>query len=290
MGSALTVGVLAAAGAAVLYNLAPLLQALAARRSTPGKALGLGLLGRLVRRPLWLAGLGAEIGGFLLEVVALGAAPFVLVQPVIAAGVVVLVVGGAWILDERLSRRGVSGVVAIAGAGGLLAVAFRSGAQLGTPATDGEQVGAAAVAVAIVVSLLVVAARRRRPAALALATAAGVLYGVASISTRQVGLVLDPLTGAAVRHLLASPAPYLLAVLSIGAIGLLQRALQAGAAVVVFPVLTGVSALVPIVLGVAMLQERIDAPGPFAVALALLALGLIAVSREPAITLAASPG
>ena len=71
-----------------------------------------GFFGRLLRRPLWLAGLVLEIGVstvfFLLAQVYLGPA---LIPGLMASGLIVLAVGSAWIVRETLGFGEVLGIV-----------------------------------------------------------------------------------------------------------------------------------------------------------------------------------
>src|SRR5271163_2691285 len=113
MSAILTEAVPAALGAAVLYNVAPIIEAVAGRRQPDGAGLGIGLLARLVREPIWLGGVACDLAGFALEVFALALAPLLLVQPMEASGLVLLVIGGALFLGERLTTRGVVGMIGL---------------------------------------------------------------------------------------------------------------------------------------------------------------------------------
>jgi hypothetical protein len=73
---------LAAAGNA----LAPVLQRRAARSAPEEFAFRPVLLWRLIRRPVWLGGIGAVIAGFLLQALALPDGGLALVQPLLVAG------------------------------------------------------------------------------------------------------------------------------------------------------------------------------------------------------------
>ena len=63
MSATLTLGVLAALTSAVLYSAGVTLQAIEAREAPCEESLRLSLLGRLLRRPRWLAGTGCGAGG-----------------------------------------------------------------------------------------------------------------------------------------------------------------------------------------------------------------------------------
>jgi drug/metabolite transporter (DMT)-like permease len=105
MTTAVAVGAFVAAGAAVCYETSYAFQALEARRVPSERALHVSLLGRLARRPLWLGAIALAALGWPLQLVALSLAPLTLVQPIIALGVVLLLVLAARMLHERIGTR-----------------------------------------------------------------------------------------------------------------------------------------------------------------------------------------
>jgi drug/metabolite transporter (DMT)-like permease len=95
----------AAALAAVCFDGAVLLQAGEARTIGPEHALRLSLLRRLVARPRWVLGSAIAVLGWPLQLLALSLAPVTLVQPTLALGLVVLLLGATRVLGERVGRR-----------------------------------------------------------------------------------------------------------------------------------------------------------------------------------------
>ncbi|WP_322752386.1 hypothetical protein [Frankia sp. Cas3] len=291
MSDALVIGVPVAVVSAALYGTAPLIQAVAARQAPPGGGLGLGLLLRLVLRPLWLLGLAVEAGSFLLEVLALSVAPVALVAPLMAGDMVVFSLLAQRFLGERISRVGWRGMACMAAGIGLLAVAFSRGAQVGTPASDQDlglflAFGLGFTAVGAWLANRAGHAGRIAQAALLFGLSAGVCYAIATLATRQVGLYLDDheLTG-----LLWTPTPYVLIAFSVLALGLEQRGLQGRAAVIAFPVTSGVSAFLPVMLGLTLFDE--SAPQglqmvAFVVSLGLVAIGIFGLGRDRAASVA----
>ncbi len=91
----LALGALAAVVASVLFSGGLVLQAQEARTVPGDHGAGTSLVARLVRRPRWLAGCGLMVVGFCFHVGALWAAPLSVVQPALAAGLVVLLVAGS---------------------------------------------------------------------------------------------------------------------------------------------------------------------------------------------------
>ncbi len=97
-------GIAAAAGASALYSLGVAFQAMDAKEAPEETHLRLALAWRLVRRGRWLLGTGMSILGFPLQVVALILAPLVVVQPALAAGLLVLMLAGEHMLGEKPGR------------------------------------------------------------------------------------------------------------------------------------------------------------------------------------------
>jgi drug/metabolite transporter (DMT)-like permease len=98
-------GVVAAAGAAVCFDGAVLLQAREARATDPGHGLRPSLLALLARRRRWLAGTALAAAGWPLQLLALSLAPVTVVQPTLAAGLVLLLAAASRVLHERVGPR-----------------------------------------------------------------------------------------------------------------------------------------------------------------------------------------
>src|SRR5438105_6210818 len=105
MRTSLLLGMAAACAASAMYNVAVALQALEARHVPAEHGLRPSLLLRLVRRPRWLAGAALNILAWPVQTVALLAAPLTVVQPCLAAGLLLLLAMGARMLHERVGRR-----------------------------------------------------------------------------------------------------------------------------------------------------------------------------------------
>ena len=88
----LLVGIVCALAASLLFYVGIALQALEARKAPRGRGLRLSLLELLLRKPLWVLGLLLGLLGVLPQVVALATAPFVAVQPLLAVGLLLLLV------------------------------------------------------------------------------------------------------------------------------------------------------------------------------------------------------
>lgn len=89
---------------ALAYAAASVLQQRVAREVPEEHALRLGLLWRLIRRPMWLAGTAADWLGFGFQTAALGLGTLLLVQPLLCTGLLfALPLAAAW-ARRRLSR------------------------------------------------------------------------------------------------------------------------------------------------------------------------------------------
>jgi hypothetical protein len=292
--AAIGFGLPATVCSAALYGVAPLVQAMAARKEQAGQGLGLGLLARLAHRPLWLLGLAVETAGFLLEVYALSVAPVAMVGPVMALDMIVFTLLAGRALHERLSRTGLAAICAMVTGVGLLAYAFGRHGTVGQLASTRDLL--LFLSIGLVFALLAAlgadrAGRRRRvtTAALGFGVAAGVAYAIATLATRQFGLALNErrsggaYVGGYLFDLLRTPAPYLLVIFSVLAMALEQRGLQGQAAVVAFPVTSGISAFLPVVLGLTMFDEPLPTGrhfGAFVAALLLIAAGIAGLARD----------
>src|SRR4051794_27116870 len=106
-------GVLAAIAASALFNIGIALQALEARRTALEQGLRISLVTGLIRRPRWMLGLLLGGLGVPLELVAFANAPFVVVEPLLSVGLLVLLALGVRMLDEPLSGAVIAGVIAI---------------------------------------------------------------------------------------------------------------------------------------------------------------------------------
>jgi len=103
------VGVVLAVSSGVAHNIGVLLQKIVVNRMAPNKGR---FFARLVRNPLWLAGFVVHMGLgsalFLLAQVRLGPA---LIPGLMAAGLVVLVLGSIWVLKEKLGIPEITGIL-----------------------------------------------------------------------------------------------------------------------------------------------------------------------------------
>jgi len=137
----LALGIVAAVGASLLYNVSIALQALEVREVPGEHSLRLSLIGRLLRNRRWLGATALGLAGWPLEIVALLLAPLTVVQPCIASGLILLLWLGATRLGERPGRREALAVAAI-----IVGVA---GVALAAPERTTSHASASAIALAL---------------------------------------------------------------------------------------------------------------------------------------------
>jgi drug/metabolite transporter (DMT)-like permease len=154
----LAAGLIAGIVSSILFNIGIALQAIEARRTPAAEGLRVSLIWDLLHRRLWVAGLGVEWLGVPLEILAFAWAPFVVVQPLLACGLLVLLAVAGRLLGERPTPDALLGVGAIIA--GIVLIAW------GAPGEQDTHRGAFAViavmAGLVLASLIPFALRGRR--------------------------------------------------------------------------------------------------------------------------------
>lgn len=107
------VSVLFAVLTALSNGTASVLQRRAARTVPDSKAMHLSLIGHLLRRRLWLAGIGLVVVAAVCQAVALATGPIAVVQPIFVIGLPATLLMAAFVMRVRLPRRVWYGVVAV---------------------------------------------------------------------------------------------------------------------------------------------------------------------------------
>lgn len=267
-------GLLLAALAAVLFAVGAVLQHEAAEASTSADGLR---LRRLVTRPKWALGQGATLLGTGSQVAALALAPVAVVQPVLAAALVVAL--GLRALRNRQAPLRLELVGAGLTTGGL--AVFLVAARPAAAATH-HPPSTLAVLAAVVVSVVLVAVAtlfgRGAHGALACGSAAGIAAGIAAV---LISIGLRSLHEGGWVHALAGIAVWGALVVAVVAQLGGQQAYARGSLAWSLPALILLDPLAAIPAARLLLGERLE-PGHAAVwlpAAAVAAVGVVLLAR-----------
>jgi len=275
----LALGIICAIGASALYNTSIALQALEAREVGQEHALRVSLIGRLIRNPRWLVATLIGLLGWPLEIAALLLAPLTVVQPCLAAGLVLLLWLGVTRLGERPGRREYGAVAAIVvGVGGIAWAA---------PERTTSNAGAVPIAIALGLVMIPIVApyvlRGWRNAAGTLAVvAAGFGYAWTAIASK---LLTDELSAGS----LAVAVVWLATAAASEGLALLSEmsALGRRPATRVAPVMFAVQVMVPVILAPLIFGESWSAtPGGGAalvVVIFLVLAGVVSLAGSKAV-------
>lgn len=250
----LLIGLLLALVATTADNLGVVLQASQARKAPPDLRLRVGLVLRLVRMRLWIAGGVLLVVGVALQTTALAFAPLTLVQAAVGFGVVVLVVASSRVLGERLSPRQM--VAAVLLVGSIIGVAMLSAPPAHRP-TNWEWLGVISAAAAAVAAVPYIVHRRsgRLFGAAGLAIGAGAAYAADAALLKAIADAFARDTLGVVPVLVA-----ILGVLGVAGFLLEETALTAGRPTTVNPIIMLFQVGVPIALGPLVFDENVQ-PG-----------------------------
>ncbi|MEU4997720.1 hypothetical protein [Streptomyces sp. NPDC021622] len=238
-----------ALGSAVCFGTASVLQAIAARATAPGTGSGVdpALLLRAVRQWRYIAGLGLDGLGFVLQIIALRSIPIYAVGAALAASLAVTAVVSARLLRVRLSgvEWGAVGVVCA----GLAMLGLASGEEGDTGGSTTLQYAMLGVAVGVLLLGAVAGRLPDRGRALALGLGAGFGFGVVEVAVR---LIDEVSLGA----LVTNPATYALLVGGGAAFLLLTSALQRGSVTTATAGMVIGETVGPALVGVVWLGDR----------------------------------
>jgi len=237
----------------------------------------------------WLAGFALMLTGLACQTIVLTFEPVSVVQPVLASGVVLVLVLSRLVLRERLRGNEAWCVAAIAVAVVLLALSATGTAE-SHHADPGSMAAVMIPSIAIGLLVAIGSLRTRRPGAVVSAVWAGagtgLLYGVAALAIKALSgvLVRHQTPAGLVTSVLSSPYLYVLAGCLAVAMLPFQAALQAGRASIVIPVSNVTGSTYFIIAGTWLFHEHLPtSPGKLVLRLAgiaLAALVVIALSRQ----------
>ena len=273
------VSVLFALLTALFNGLASVLQRQAAATAPPERALHLSLFSYLIRRKIWLAGIGMVVLAAVCQAIALDTGPVALVQPIFIIELPFTLLVASWVNHRRLPRQTwwAVGLVTVSLGAGLAAAAPSGGSDQASTKVWVTALIVTGAFEAVVISVGVRARGNARAAALGLAAACG--YALTATLMKSAVSALSQ--GAAA--FFGSWQLYATAAAGVGALFLLQNGLQAGSLVAVQPPLTLGDALISVSYGVTVFGEVVRTGGWLAiqiVAVIAIGFGCIELSRS----------
>lgn len=266
---------------ALLFALGTVLQQRAGA-SAPSAGAHSGLVLRMARRPVWLAGVTSDGLGFVAQAAALSVGRLAVVQPLLVVSVVFALPLGVRLSGQRVGRNEIAAaalvVVALAG---FLAVASPSGGR--SEATLGAWLVIAVILAAVCAPIMLLGRRGPAPRRAALlGTAAGLLFALSAALTKAVVGELD--TGLV--HVISSWELYALIGVGYASMTLNQLALNTGALAATIATSSASDPAASVVLGLVLFHESLHLSGVRAIGavtafvLVLLGIAVLAQSQE----------
>jgi len=239
------------------------------------------MLMTLLRRPLWWAGTGAAVAGYLFQALALMKGSLLLVQPILVSALLFALPLSARLANRRVTRAEWLWALLLTVALAVFVVLAK--ARPGDYEASAPMSAMVAVICAVAVTACVVIALRcgdwKR--AVLLAVAVGLLFGVVAVLTK---IVVHLLAYDGPLSVVTAPALYLLLVLGVLAVFLQQSAFHAGSLQTSVPTMLVLEPVIAVVLGALVLGEHLTVSGvkvvAIGVAVVAMAAATIALGRE----------
>jgi drug/metabolite transporter (DMT)-like permease len=237
---------------------------------------------RLVTNRVWLLGLGAQVLGVLLQAAALDRGRVAIIQPLLVTAVIWAMPLGYFLTNQTITWRHVFGAaLVVAGLAVFASVGDPAGGIDNAPTADWA--AAFLLIAAVCLGLLLFGGRGGLSAKAAVfGTVAGVLYGVSATLMKPVVEELHESGGVAV---LESWELWVMAATGIVGFYLQQVSLATGRLVTSVATVSVANPVVSVLLGVLVLQERLDRPPAWH---AVLAVGGLALALLGAVVVASA--
>ncbi len=267
------VAVALAVTAAATFAVANVVQQRVAAKLRSDAAFDTAVLLRLIRRPLWLAGLAAVIVSLSLQATALDLGRLVVIEPVLASSLLFALALAAWADHRRM--RPVEWLAALATFAGLvvfLSVARPSG---GRATATPSQLGLASLAAVVIAVISGLLATRMSPLrrALTLGVGGGIAAGITDALTKTVAALI----GANQLGAFADVRLYLLIVIGLLTYTMQQNGYRAAGLAAFLPVFSVLDPAVGSLLGMLLYHEHLGG-------------GAVRIAAEIAAVLAATWG
>lgn len=276
------ISVLFAVLTAISNGSASVLQRRAAATVPDSDAMHLSLIRHLLTKKVWLAGICMVIVAAVCQAVALGTGPIAVVQPIFVIELPSTLLIAGYVFRYRLPSTAWYGVAAVTCGLALgMACAAPGG---GSETVRGLDWVPALIGTVLFEAVLIAFAQRARgnPRAALFGLAAACSYALTAALMKDAVARLED--GDGIVRLFESWQLYGTAVAGVGALFLLQNALQAGSLVASQPMLTLGDALISITYGVTLFGETLRSGWwlvPQLLAIGLIAAGCVELSRSP---------
>jgi drug/metabolite transporter (DMT)-like permease len=279
----LALAVALALTSALLFAISNVVEHRIAAEAPQHQSMRPGLIVTLARRPIWVAGFVADVGGYGAQAGALAFGALLVVAPLGACGLLFSLLLDAAVSSRRLHSADLGAAVLLcAGLAVFLEVGSPSAGNFNVPASDWAP---SALVLAAVIAVAVLTRRHvHGPARATLfGLAGGMTFGVNAALTKIVVHILgrDPISVFWHWEL------YGVAVLSLSGLVMVQSAFQAGSLAAALPALEVAEPVVATVVGLVILREHLHARDNIdraviaAAALAML-VGLVSLARSRA--------
>jgi drug/metabolite transporter (DMT)-like permease len=231
------------------------------------------LLLRMARRPLWLAGLSANVAGFIIQIAALQHGSLVVVQPLLTTSLLfTLLILAAWERSPLTRSQWSAIMLVVVGLAVFLAVSSPGESSQGT--ADAQAWLLCTISVVTIVAISFSAGLRARGTSRAalLAVAAGTLDAYMATLAKAFAHSLDSGVGSVFR----TWTPYAVVGVGIASLLFISTAYQAGRPTVALPIITVLDPVVAVVIGITFYGEQLRFGGIRSPAIVLAAMGMIA--------------
>jgi hypothetical protein len=243
--------------AAVLFAIGSAMEQTATKQEKGTRTLDPRLLLRLLRRPRWILGWIPDVGGTVLQALALRIGALALVEPLLLAGVFVAVPLSAAFNHQRPHPRDF--VVVVLGAVGLTGFLVATSPRAGVSQASTAAWLPIIAGIAVVFTFCLVLAWRIAGATrgMLLGIGTGLLYGFAASLLKTITAQL----GDGLGTLLSNWHVYALALVGLGGLILNQNAFQSGRIAAPLTTIALVDPIASVVIGVTVYQEKLSLNG-----------------------------
>jgi drug/metabolite transporter (DMT)-like permease len=278
------VGIAVTLVAALLLGCGFVLQQYAAERAPKAHFLRLALIGDLLRKRRWLAGVAVMVAGQLASAWSVSHISLSLAEPLLSTNLLFALALAVPLSRQRLRAIELVGVILLSGGVAALSVARTANSPAMSFASPAGWLGAAAMAVVAAGFLQAGRLRHGLARATLTATAAGLVFGIADALTRQTVHVMDThsFTG-----LLTTWPGYSLVCANLVGLWLMENAFNTAPLHASLPAISAAEPAAGIVLGIIVFGDEVSiSPAMIAVqitGIVALVAGVVLVARAPAL-------